>query len=93
MITQDVIVDKIREHLSGKLAERDLVQWAEQALFELTESNGEIQNEAAVMDALMYLGAGDSPDFPLTWEVLSGFLQQLGMQAHISLEPVSTRSQ
>ncbi len=93
MITQDMVIDKILAHLNGQFAERDLVQWAEQALFDLTESNGEIQNEAAIMDALMYLGAGDSPGFPLTWEVLSGFLQQLGMQAHVSLEPVSTRPQ
>ncbi|MHB8628036.1 MAG: hypothetical protein ACYDBJ_16065 [Aggregatilineales bacterium] len=93
MITQELVVDKILAHLNGQLGEHDLVEWAEQALFDLTESNGEIQNEVAVMDALMYLGAGDSSGFPLTWEVLSGFLQQLGMQAHVSLEPVSTRPQ
>ena len=90
MISQDVVIEKILAHLNGQLAERELVHWAEDALIPLTESIGEIENERAVMDALMYLGAGDSAGFPLTWEVLSGFLQQLGMQAHVSLEPVST---
>ena len=34
----------------------------------------------------MYIGAGDTPGFPLTWEVLSGFLDTLGMKVRVIAE-------
>lgn len=79
MITQEILIEKILAHLNGEIREADLVHWAEDALVELTESDDEIPNEKIVMDTLMYIGAGDTPGFPLTWEVLSGFLEQFGV--------------
>ncbi len=84
MTTQEAVVEKILAHLNGQLSERDLVYWAENAYVDLVESNGEIPNEQAVLDILMYIGAGDSPGFPLTWEVLSGFLEQLGTRIKVT---------
>lgn len=86
MITQEVVVQKIVAHLNGEIDETALVHWAEDALLQLVESDGEVPNEKALMDALMYIGAGDSPDFPLTWQVLSGFLEQLGATIHVTAE-------
>lgn len=87
MITQETVVEKILTHLNGQLSERDMVHWAEDAYVDLVESDGEISNEQAVLDALMYIAAGDSSGFPLTWEVLSGFLEQLGTRVKVTPEP------
>lgn len=88
MITQELVGDKILAYLNGAMGEIDLVHWAEDALLELTEYEGEIPNESAVMDILMYVGAADTPGFPLTWDLLSGFLEQLGMKVRVIAEPL-----
>jgi hypothetical protein len=41
-----------------------------------------------MMRILGYLGAGDSADFPLTWEVLSKFLEQLGTKVRVIADAV-----
>ncbi len=88
MITQELVADKILAYLNGRIDEIELVHWAEDALFELTESDTEVPNEKAVMDVLMYIGAADTPGFPLTWDILSGFLEQLGMKVRVIAEPL-----
>ncbi len=35
-------------------------------------------NEDEVWDILLYIGAGDTPYFPLTWDVIKEFLERLG---------------
>jgi hypothetical protein len=86
MITQKIVSQKILDHLNGHLTETELVHWAENAFVTLTESDDDIPNEKAIMDALMYIGAGDTPGFPLTWEVLSGFLEAMGMKVQVIAE-------
>lgn len=86
MVTQETVIQKILAHLNGELSETELVHWAEDAVVELTESDAEIPNEQAVLDILMAVGAGDSPGFPLTWETLSGFLEQLGVRVRVIAE-------
>lgn len=73
-------------HLNGAITETELVHWAEDALFELTESDTDIPDEDALLDILGYLGAGATPGFPLSWSVLSGFLKQLGVQVRVVAE-------
>jgi len=88
VITQEKVVEKILAHLNGELTEAELVDWAENAFVELTESDVDTPHEDALMDALMYIGAGDTPGFPLTWEVLSGYLEQLGTKVRVIAEAV-----
>ncbi len=78
MITQSIISQKILDHLNGKLSQEDLVAWAENAFVELTESDREAGNEQVLLDVLAYIGVGDSPGFPLSWTVLSSFLESMG---------------
>jgi hypothetical protein len=85
MITQEILIQNILAHLNGVMGEHDLAHWAEDALVRLIESDDEIPNEKLIMDILMYIGAGDTPGFPLTWEVLSGFLEQLGASIKVIL--------
>jgi len=86
MITQELVVEKIVAHLNGELTEKGLVHWAEDALFALTESDVDILNEEVILDVLTYVSAGDTAGFPLSWSVLSGFLQQLGVKVRVVAE-------
>lgn len=78
MITQETVVEKILAHLNGEMSETELVHWAEDTLVKFTEQDEEVPNEQAILDVLMYMGAGDTPGFPLTWEVIKEFLERLG---------------
>jgi hypothetical protein len=78
MVTQEVLADKILAYLNGDLALTELVQWTEDAIVTFTESDTRPPNADAVWDALLYVGAADSADFPLTWEVIKEMLERLG---------------
>jgi hypothetical protein len=86
MITQEIVVEKILAYLNGKLTEEELVHWAEDAFVTLSESDTNVANEETIMDVLGYIGAGDTPGFPLTWSVLSKFLVQLGTKVRVVTE-------
>ena len=55
-----------------------LVSWAEDAMVTFTESNLRPPDADAIWDTLLYLGAADSPGFPLTWEAIKEMLEHLG---------------
>jgi hypothetical protein len=78
MITQEMLADKILAYLNGQMTLADLVRWAEDAIVVFTESNERPENGDMIWDTLLYVGAADSADFPLTWEVLKEMLEQLG---------------
>jgi hypothetical protein len=83
MITQDMLVEKILAHLNDEMTEAELVHWAEDALVLVSESDDDLANEEAILDVLAYLGAGDTPGFPLSWTVLSGFLARFGVKVRV----------
>ncbi|MBN1963390.1 MAG: hypothetical protein JW910_02010 [Anaerolineae bacterium] len=83
MITQDVMIGKILAHLNGDLTETELIHWVEDVVVVLTESHTDVSNEDTLLDVLMYIGAGDTPGFPLTWAVLSDFLARLGQRVRV----------
>jgi hypothetical protein len=87
MITQAAAVQKILAFLNGEVSETELVHWAEDAFVEVTEADDDIPNEAVLLDILGYLGAGDTSGFPLTWSVLSDFLDQLGVKVRVVAQP------
>ena len=88
MINQVTVSQKILDHFNGKLTQEDLVTWAENVFIELTERDAEVDNEQILIDILGYIGAGDSPGFPLSWEVLSGFLGTMGTKVRVIAEAV-----
>lgn len=86
MITQALVVQKILAFLNGELTENELVNWAEDAFVTLSGSNEDVPNENAMIEVLTYIGAADSPGFPLTWSVLSEFLEQFGTKVRVVAE-------
>jgi hypothetical protein len=83
MITQNDVVEKILAHLNHQMTEMELVHWAEDALVMVFESDEDIPNEDAILDVLAYLGAGDTPGFPLSWSALSEFLERFGVRGQV----------
>ena len=84
MITRQAVLDKLNAYLNGDIQLAELVDWAETALIEPRFS--EDGDADLLMDILMYLGAADTRGFPLTWEVLSNFLNRLGGRARVVVE-------
>jgi hypothetical protein len=78
MITQEMLAGKIVDYLNGQLTLDQLVTWAEDAIVTFTESDQRPSNADAIWDSLLYVGAGDSAGFPLTWEVIKDMLERLG---------------
>ena len=86
MITQENVAKKILAYLNGEIPQAELVDWAEGAFVELSETDADVPNESALLDILGYLGAGDTPAFPFTWSIFSDFLDQLGVKVRVIAE-------
>ena len=78
MITQEILADKILAYLNGRISLDELVAWSEDAVVAFTEADERPANADTIWDALLYLGAADSPGFPLTWEAIREMLDHLG---------------
>lgn len=88
MISQEIVIQKILEYLNDQIELLTLAYWAEDALLTLSETDEDVSNDDILMDILGYIGAGDTPYFPLTWDVLSKFLEQLGARVRVTVEPI-----
>ncbi len=86
MITQSLVVEKLLAYLNGTLTETELVRWAEDAFTAISESDEDVPNEDTIIEVLTYIGAADTPGFPLTWAILSDFLEQLGTRVRVVAE-------
>ena len=80
MVTNKLIADKIRARLSGDLTQSELIEWANLALIDLTESNAGSPDEKMMRESLSYIGAGGTSEFPLTQAVYQKLLGLLGPQ-------------
>lgn len=52
--------------------------WAEDSIFAFTESDQRPSQADVIWDIFLYMGAADSVDFPLTWEIIRDWLERLG---------------
>jgi hypothetical protein len=83
LITHEVLVEKILAYLNHRLTEAELVRWAEDALVVASDGDADIPNEGAVLHVLAYLGAADTPGFPLSWSALTEFLARFGVKVQV----------
>lgn len=86
MLSRKAVVDKVLAYLNGDLALAGLVHWAEDTMVLLVESDRDLPDEASLIHILGYIAAGDTSDFPLTWEVLTAFLQELDTKVRIVVQ-------
>jgi hypothetical protein len=84
MITRQIILERLDTYLNHQITLAELVEWAENALIE--PDIPENENADLLMDVLMYLGAADTRGFPLTWDILSDFMDKLGGSVRVIVE-------
>ena len=85
MIDQRLVAERIGAYLNGDIDLGALVSWAEDALVALSDAKEDIPDEQELLLVLGYIGAGDSVDFPLTWEVLNDFLARLRARVSVTV--------
>lgn len=85
MTTHQTILRQLIDYLNGQLTLAQLVDRAENTLIE--PNIPEDEEVDTLMDILMYLGAADSKGFPLTWDILSNFVERLGGRLRVVMEP------
>jgi hypothetical protein len=78
------VLEKLSDYLNHQITLAELVEWAENVLVEPNFADNEAVD--VLMDVLMYVGAADSRGFPLTWEILSDFLDKLGGSVRVIVE-------
>lgn len=79
-ITRQIVADKIAEYLHCKLAQAELVDWAERAMMEadFDEADAEVLSEI-----IGRLGLADVAEFGLRWQDCEEFLRRLGYRAKV----------
>jgi len=82
VITKQIVAEKLSAFLHHELSLADLVDWAEDAVFE-----GEVAEDSTdeLMDVLTRLGVADVREFGLTWEEVESLLRELGYKARVEI--------
>ena len=76
VITQDVLLNKLYARIRHEITLPELVAWAENTF---VDEEIEIEGDLELLDdIIMYLAAADTRGFPLTWDVLTEFVEKLG---------------
>ncbi|MBX3082127.1 MAG: hypothetical protein KF716_10885 [Anaerolineae bacterium] len=84
MTTRHLVLDYINRYLNGQITLAQLVEWAETTLIEPAIPDNE--DADVIMDVLSYLGAADTRGFPLTWGLLTEFIERLGGTVRVKVQ-------
>jgi hypothetical protein len=80
MITRESTANKILAFLQHKISQKELVNWAENAV---SEDELEPKNEKLLMQILGSLGLTDVKTFGLTWKDCELFMKKLGYEIKV----------
>ena len=76
MVTKAVLLEKLYSFIRHETTLPVLVDWAENWF---VDGDVDLDDDVELLsDIIMYLAAADTRGFPLTWEVLSEFVEKLG---------------
>ncbi|MBV7328157.1 hypothetical protein KFU94_07830 [Chloroflexi bacterium TSY] len=87
MITREILRNKLLAYLNGQMSLATLVDWAENTFVDA--ELGPDEDVDMLNDILAYLAAADTAQFPLTWEISSGFLKRLGVSVRVLAVPTT----
>lgn len=87
MITRQVISDKLLAYLNEETTLAELVDWAENCF--VNGGFGPDEDIDLLTDIAMYLAGADTVYFPLTWDVCSTFMKQLGTPVRVVRQPAT----
>ncbi len=81
-ITRQITADKISDYLQGRVAQAELVDWAERAMMdeEFEPADAELLSEI-----IGRLGLADVAEFGLRWQDCEEFLRRLGYRATVTV--------
>jgi hypothetical protein len=89
MITRAVVTEKLLAYLNQQITLRELWEWAGLCL---VDSEFAPEEDAEMLfDMVMYIAGAHHKYFPMTWDVITEFLGQLGVKVkvvEIKPEPV-----
>ena len=82
IIDNHIVAEKLNAYLQHQITLSQLVDWAENAIFD-----GEFENKNlhVTRDVVARLGLADVRAFGLTWEDCEQLLRQLGYSARVSV--------
>ncbi len=84
VITQDVLLNKLHGFIRHEITLPALVAWAENTF---VDEDIVIEGDFDLLDdIIMYLAAADTRGFPLTWDVLTEFVEKLGGKMPVIVE-------
>lgn len=86
MITKEVVRDHILDYLNQTITLPQLVDWAENALY---EAEFEEENLEMLRDIIARMGVADVREFGLTWDDCTDILAQLGYQPQVKAIPIA----
>ncbi len=84
LLTRHEVLNRLIAYLNHEFTLSELVGWAENALIEPDIPDSE--DADLLMDVLTYLGAADTRGFPLTWDILTDFVERLGGNVRVVVE-------
>lgn len=79
-ITRQIVAEKIADYLHGKVAQAELVDWAERAMMDGDFADAETDVLAEIIGRL---GLADVAEFGLRWQDCEEFLRRLGYRAKV----------
>jgi hypothetical protein len=81
MITRQQVSEQLMAYLNSDITLAQLVDWAENCF--VTGGFSPDEDIDLLVDMVAYLAGADTELFPLTWDVLSEFMQQLGTPVRV----------
>ena len=81
MITRQVVGEKLLGYLNKQITLAELVDWAENCM--VTGGFSPDEDIDMLVDIVMYLAGADTAAFPLTWDICSEFMEQLGIPVKV----------
>ena len=84
MVTKTLLLEKLYSFIRHETTLPVLVDWAENWF---VDGDVDLDDDVELLsDIIMYLAAADTRGFPLTWEVLSEFVEKLGGKMPVIVE-------
>ena len=80
-MTRQIVSDQLLAYLNHEITLAELVDWAENTFID--DALEPAEDVAMLNDILAYLGAADTAQFPLTWDICADFLKKLGVKVHV----------
>ncbi len=81
VITRQAVSDQLLAYLNQRITLAQLVDWAENTFID--DSLEPAEDVDTLNDILACLAAADSAQFPLTWDICTGFLNTLGVKVEV----------